>query len=340
MKKNFYIYLIVLICCTFTGQITAEKIADLNTISKPSYLAVDSNRVYIVQQAQVHVYLKNGLKKESMFGKKGEGPKEFMIGRSGRGIFVFPLKKKLFINSIGKISYFTFSGDFIKEFPTGTGSRAARFQPWGEGLISMALDIGNSKADFGFYLSKMDLDLKNKKPLYKLPFIQRGRLVFPVVRPEYRTYNENAILLDTKQDNIKVFSNDGTILEVFKLELGKTKVSEGYKQRIYRFFKTNPLTKDRYQMLKKMIRFNEFLPDIQNFWVDNDNGNIYIQTFIEERGGYEFYIFKITGEFVKRTHMNVDYIDPTRIAPAAVFNNQFYQLKEGEENWELHRTKF
>ncbi len=109
-KTNLVILLLLLANLVF-----ATKIVPLPEIIKPDLIKVDGDDMVIAEKASISIYSLKNFKLIKKFGKEGEGPQEFklIMGFFGLNISIHP--EYIIINSVGKISYFTRKGEFIKE---------------------------------------------------------------------------------------------------------------------------------------------------------------------------------------------------------------------------------
>jgi len=109
MIKKIFLILIVLLL-VFTHLVFGKKAVVLSEVVKPGAVAVQGNRLYVTEGESVHIYSLNPFKYIKKFGKKGEGPAEFK-----RMPYLIPFPEYVFINSPGKIQFFSAAGDFKKE---------------------------------------------------------------------------------------------------------------------------------------------------------------------------------------------------------------------------------
>ena len=157
MKKVSLIVLTSL--CLMLLFIRAEKAAVLKELMKPGGIAVDKEQFYVTEGTTVFIYSRDYTFKKK-FGKKGEGPREFMAYAA-----VTPMKDCLLIGSQGKISYYTKDGVFIKELKASTGTGGDMFMPLKDNFAGR----GYARADkVGYFtVNLFDGELKKIKELYR-----------------------------------------------------------------------------------------------------------------------------------------------------------------------------
>ena len=183
MKKLAFIIIIVLI--VFTLHCYSETLTIFKDLTKPSFLSVDKNHIYVIEKAKIYLFRIDDFKKVLEFGREGEGPGEFKLTRSKKGVTLYPSDDMLFTNSIGKISWWSMEGKLIKEFKTKSGSTISRYLPLGDLLVGMVV-VGSSEGEkLSFNLEIFNKDFKKLKTLTTLNFVKKGRLQFPFTRPTF-----------------------------------------------------------------------------------------------------------------------------------------------------------
>jgi len=91
-NKRLSATIATLLIFLFIGSPVRAKTIPLPDLMKPASIAADAERLYISDGTTVHVYSRNDFKLEKTFGKKGEGPQEFMV-HSSHGVDVLPQTK-------------------------------------------------------------------------------------------------------------------------------------------------------------------------------------------------------------------------------------------------------
>ena len=117
MKQTLF----VLLCFCFVTAAFAGKVVPLPDITKPKTITVIDNQVFITENIRVTIYSAKDFKKITAFGKRGEGPREFKImdnAEIGIGVQVSVQPDYILVNSIGKISYFSRTGEYLREVNT------------------------------------------------------------------------------------------------------------------------------------------------------------------------------------------------------------------------------
>ncbi len=145
--KLFILLIYLFFCSVF---VMAEKVAVLREIDKPQAIAIDQNQLYITQQASVFIFSLTNFSLRKKFGRLGEGPEEFSI-LPYRPLGIDVSTDQIIINSLGKISYFSKSGRFLREVRSKTLALGlipldSRFLGW-----SRAADKGVAYATINIY---------------------------------------------------------------------------------------------------------------------------------------------------------------------------------------------
>jgi hypothetical protein len=337
--KRFILSIIFLL---ISAVLSAAKAIPIEEVSKPYEILVDGERIYITEGPTVYIYSSKDYKFKKKFGKLGEGPQEFKLG-PGQGVLDFHITPDcLKINTIGKMSFFTKDGAFIKEIRNPGGNW---LQPVGDKYVGMQRLYGSRKRDTRFrIISIFDSDLKKIKEIYREEdSIQTRRNKFNPVSwspISYRTSHDK-IFIDDRQKTILVFNSNGEKLYDINIEYEQLKITDDIRQQFIKYYKEeSPDWRQHWERLKTMIRFPRHLPTIKNYFVTEQK--IYILTFMTKAEKSEFLVLDLKGKLLKRTFLPLVKMDLLDYHPYTVNNERLYQLIENEdtEEWELHVTDF
>ncbi len=333
----------VLIFVLITGLIPSmgfgKKLATLPELLKPTSLAVDDNQFYIVEGAEVSIYSLEDFKLKSKFGKAGEGPQEFIISPIGNSLIIFPHQDSLLINSFGKFSVFTKEGKFVKEIKIKGTLQFSLYQPFMKGFAGMDAALDEKTQSMFTTLNIYDGELNKIKEIHRQEVIQRGRFEYPAVPAVFYVMGHSIIMAGREGFVINKFDAESNREVLIQREYKPIKMTEKYKNWVMEYFRTDPLIGQQYELIKKMIKFPDYFPVIQFLFAADQK--IYVMTFLEKDGKYEFFVFDINGKFIKRVFLPYRYINPIFPTPSAFKNDKLYQLLEDEdtEEWELHATE-
>ncbi|MGD2088267.1 MAG: hypothetical protein PVH61_18965 [Candidatus Aminicenantes bacterium] len=330
-------WLILVLFISVSISLWGKKLAQLPDISRPYQLWVDNQQFYVTEGASVFIYSLQDFSLKKKFGTAGEGPQEFKIPPGTPGVLLYPLTDSLVINSLGKISFYKKEGSFIKELKNPAGSMVSLYCPLGSQFVGLGTISENQSSSYTFNI--YDGNLAKIKEFHRLPMFQRGRMEFPGTPPIFYVSN-NKIIVGGGRDElaIHIFDAKGSEVYSIKREYKRQKLTEDYKKGTFKFFSTNPATKQAFESMKHMITFPDYFPPIQYFFVDDQK--IYIQTYKKKEVMDEFFIYDLKGKFLQRLFIPVEYLYGFMPYPIAIKNNTFYQLVENldgaEEIWELH----
>ena len=332
MKRIIILILFFLIAM----GLSAEKLATLEGLMKPESISIGNGRLYILEGVTFHIYDMKTFSLIKKFGKEGEGPKEFKKSPFGPPIIFFPFKDQLLINSMGKLSYFTQDGEYIKERKM-SGFRI--MHPCGKNFLSSGTG-NNADGKMVMTIQLLDQKLEQIKELY-----QSDMQVGPNARFEYPNSPFGFMAIDdkiyigagTEGFVIKVFDLLGKPLYQIKKEQKPIRVDQKYKDKTINWFKTNPAAKQYWEFFKDRLQFKEYYPAFAEFTVDNDL--IYMFTYKQQDNRNECIVLDLKGNEITRTYLPY----PERYGwdfryPYNITNNTFYILTENidDEEWELH----
>jgi hypothetical protein len=313
-----------------------KKLATLPGHARPYALVMDDTQFYVCDKAEVSIYSRKDFKLKTKFGKEGEGPQEFKLPANKEGVFVFPQSDYLLISSMGKASFYSKQGKFIKEVRTDSLLMPGLYQPIGSKFAGLGSTQGGD-VSMAFTINLYDAKFKKIKEIYKQDFMQQGSMTFPMVFPILFVEGNKIIAPGGDEFVLNIFDADGNKVSTITRPYERLKVTGDYKKGIHHYFKTDLGTKQYYEaFLKKMLKFRDDFPAIQFFLVDN--GRIYIQTYLKKDDKYEFFIYDLEGKLIKRLFFPVKFQDALKPNPFDIEDNTFYQLieNEDEEEWELH----
>jgi hypothetical protein len=312
------------------------KIISLPGHSRPAYLAVDRNNIYISDFPSIYIYSLDGYTFKKKFGKKGEGPREFL---NYANITLF--RDKMIINSVGKISFFTREGDFLKEKKLELVGSA--FKP-----------VGNHYGVYGFTqedkvvyqtINVYDAGFKKVKEIYRYPgWLQlqgpkRGAYGVNHARFGMLVYEDKMVVMDMEDFKVYVWHEKSDNLITIKQDYEKLKFTAADKNKYLDFFKTDPNLRGFFENLRPLLTFPDHYPPIRSFGVGD--GKIFVITYEEKNGKSRFFIFNMNGEFIKTTFLPLKGGMAHYQNPYFFSNGKMYQLveNEDEEEWELHITE-
>ena len=321
-----------LLLLVFAFAAFGQKIAEFPQLFKPGTITFDSNRLYITQEASIHIYSLPDYKLIKTFGRGGEGPQEFIINQNQR-LLVFLTPDHIVVNSIGKVSLYTKDGTFVKELKA---VRGGPFMPLGDGFLGR--DFTQEQGKNSITTNIYDANLTKVKEVTRIEIPQRGPTInaFSAAITSI-AYGDKIFTAGKKEFFISIFDLHGNPLTSITREDYQYKtITEEDKERYFSSVKARFTEPGQYEYIKKNTQFPETYPAIQQFYLADNK--IYIQTYNEKDGKFEFIIYNTDGQFVKTTFISMVRSSTGMFYPMAFHKGKFYQLIENDksEKWELY----
>jgi hypothetical protein len=339
-RRNKFFIVVWAILLLPAGFIRAEKVAELPELMRPNQVSIGYDRIFVSEATTIYVYSLKDFKLAKKFGKRGEGPQEFMITPMGPPMVVYPLNNKLYISSNAKLSEFTIDGQFITEAKLPPFQV---FKPFYKGAYlftgtsvddkqqpHLSVNLGNEKFEKvkTLYISDMKMG-----PAFQMNF--------PLNPIEFETQGNRAFIpVGNEKFVIDVFDETGKKLYSIKKKHTPTKVPEEYKKTTLNWFKTSPSTKNFWEFFKNRISFRSHYPAIQTIIVQD--GRIYVITYKKQKENTQCIILDLKGNELKQTYVFVPpIIGMDFYAKYSIYKGTYYLIKENEdeETWELFKTK-
>ncbi len=306
------------------------KVGVLEEIGRPDMLDIDGNRLYITEGASIYIYSQKDLKLIKKFGKAGEGPGEFVVNRFIR-LNIRP--NDLQVISVGKLSYFTKNGDFIKE--TRTNALNQGFQPIGDKFAAMSVTRENNRTYST--LNIYDSNLKKLGEIHRWTHFLQGdkMLVFPDP-PVFSTYDNKIFVARGRDFIIDAYDLSGKKLFSITYDYKKRKVTSEDKKMYHQNFSTDRHFKQYYPRIKNNMQFPDYFPALEEFMASDNK--LYVWTHNKEQGKTEFLVFDLEGKLLKKVYLPFFKRNFLTYFPMTIRNNTLYQLIDNPdtETWELH----
>lgn len=312
---------------------TAEKAASFTDFSKPHKLVIDKDRMYVTEGANIFIYSLKDYKLIKKFGKPGEGPKEFKL-RRGHSVWFNVENDKLLIGSVAKVSFFTRGGEFINEVSVPLGRY---FQGLGKDKYvgrSYTREANKNFTTINFYDAKFTPGSEICRHMIAQ---QPGRFAMWLTPFLNHVYDNKLFVAGHEDMIIDVYGQDGKKLYEIKTDYQRVKVTEDQKKRKKDFYKKDPRrTPQQVERILKGIWFPTHFPAVSDFHVNE--GKVYVKTYKEKNGTYEFYIFDIKGKLLKKVFIPMAMRYVVVVYPYTVSGGKMYQLVENDdtEEWEIH----
>ena len=310
----------------------SARIIQLPFITNPDTLVAEDNQVYISCFPTIFILSLPQGKLVKKFGREGEGPGEFkMFIRFHRH------PEFLIVNSSGKMSTYTKSGDFIKEERL-PGNNV--FKPVGKNFAGYRLSDDAKSKKTTVSIDLFDSEFKRIKEIYstEFKFQSQSQKIFPIRNQgTFRVYKDK-IVVNGSGGEILVFNSEGAKIRVIKPEIKRIKVTERDKLRYREYYRNYPQYRQYYEAAKKWFRFPEYFPAIHEIYVAD--GKIYAETHEEKENQRAFLIMDLEGKILQKIFLEVSEINPLEKHLCTFNGDKFYKLVENEdtEEIELHIT--
>jgi hypothetical protein len=327
MKKRAYWILFLIL---FTGLCFAEKVASFTEFINPYEFKVDVDRFYISEDTSIYIYSLKDYQLIKKFGKKGEGPGEFLLV-GGKELLIDILPGNIMVNSYGKVVYFTKDGDYLREKKIKAVSK--RLTPVNDQFVGLKykrenkilfhqINLYNSSFELvkTIYQHKHGLQLGTKRKFNPLT----------IDPPACKVGDNKIFMLDGQHEAVHVFNEKGEpLFSVTNKDELLEFTDEDKKDML-----NDPYWKGLTQRISPIIDFPGYFPPINWFYIDPVQKVIYLNTFKRENEKRKYILFDFNGRFIKKILL------PSG-GHIAFFNGKYYRLveNEDEEVWELHVTE-
>lgn len=330
MKK---VNIFILIMFLTTALLVPAKSVVMPELLKPELIIIDNDEIFLCEGVEIFVYSLKDFTLKKKFGSKGEGPMEFLATPETGGMRLDVLPKHILVNSIGKLSYFTRDGEFVKVVKSKKGFSVYRplIGDAGEqyGGLSFAIKDKLLYVIVGIY----DAELNRVKEIFeqKNPY-QQGRKMNPFLGPPrlYSNGKDRLVINNFVDGSIPVFNAEGERVYTLSPDYRRKKVTSADRKAILHFYQTEPSIKDNWPIIKNQLEFPANFPEVRICTVTN--GHVYIETYNREENKSEFFIYKLdNGEFVKKVFLPVENLDVFWPYPYTFYGDSFYQVVENPD---------
>ncbi len=357
MKKIIILLFLFILFSVFV--LKAEKLAEFTGHINPTQVLVDTDKesLIVIELPKISIYSLKDYSLKKRFGKSGEGPGEFIIpGKFLAGSFkVGEIQGGKFpVNSSGKVSIFSSSGDFIRDCKTLDGQD---FILLGDKFAGQGQMFDEKAKVYFAKFCLYDSQLKLEKTLLKKESIIRAKKAglanteWYYFSKSYSSYlvTDNKIFYSGFEEGFKidVFDNKGNSLPAIeRKDFQPVEFKKEHGEKVLLHFRNDPRDRQHYEFWKKAIKFPTHFPPIRS--IHADDKTLYIRTYQKVGDKTEFYVYTTAGKFLKKVFLplresNSMYKFPflRDTEPFTFSKGKLYQLlnNEDEETFELHVDK-
>jgi hypothetical protein len=338
IKKKIFNITVLLICTVMVG---AQSKYSLPELKKQGSFFLDKNQMYVVEDTTIFIYRLNDFKLVKSFGKKGEGPQEFMLNPQYGPMFLDVSGDDILVHSFSRLSRFTKKGEFIKEIRL-PNPMIFRLTKLGNYLLASRLSQGEKETMRS--LVAYDQEMNAVKELVTIPHEFTSGKGWKVLQSNPITFVYQDKLLYGWENILQLHVMDKSFNKLYtiKHDIEPVKITAKDQEIIVEYIKTNPRTKPIYEQLKPIL-FPDYFPAMIDAFADN--GFLYIQTFEKKGDGdenqYKFHVFDIGGKYLKSIFLSLKMMNPIQSYPTRIRDGYLLQLVENPdtEGWELYKSK-
>lgn len=333
--RGFIVFLVFLFLTVFTLYANRTGGIELPELQKPNAINLDDSQLYITDGMSVLIYSLKDFKFIKKFGKKGEGPREFMDSPYGLNITLYP--DYMVVHSLGRESFFKKDGSFIRE--QNTNPLSIGLKPLGNGYVGQKLITDREKKSIEFGIVLYNDKFETVKDLHRFPhpfFLKQKINPFDLKGSTFQVYNEKVFIND-QEGHIMVFDEKGDKLKTIALNIPKVEATKELRERFLNHWQYSVLSLE-YKRFKDNINFSADCPAIRDFRVVD--GKMYVTTYKEVNGQNRMIIVTTDGKPVKKTFVpmvHVNMVIPVLYSFYTIHHDKLYRLEENPdtESWEL-----
>jgi hypothetical protein len=338
--RNVFCRFLVFFLCggILTEWTLGTDIFSLPELVNPNSIDIQDQRVVIADGTTISIYSLKDNRIITKFGRKGEGPGEFILPVSGPtvGLNVAVHKEMIIVTSLRKLSYFSRSGSFLKDIKMSEGLFSGGFKPIGDRFIGHGFRSENKINHLTVNL--YDPDLKKIHEILRIKATYQPGKGLDLFSTSflYETSQNQIYIIGDKDFNIDVFDEVGKRLYTIRQKYKKEKITEIHKAHVYDFYKTDPMFKDRFDRIKKILVFTKFFPAVRDFQVTDDR--MYVFSYQKKNGKNECRILDLKGGFIAKKFIKIHDKNPLLFFPYKIQDGKLFQLVANDdmEIWELH----
>ena len=337
MRKK--IAILVMIACMLGTFLQAEKVAELTEIARPQAIDWGNGNIYILEGTTIYIYDDSTYAYKGKFGKEGEGPGEIRTQPFGGPLLMLPMKGKLVVSSMGKLSTYSPDGTFVNERKISVFDT---FYPFGDRYICMTVHTREDRKQvLAIYLADKNLE-KTGEPVIisKVEVGQNASFLFPFTAFFPIPYGEKLyVASDPEAFTIDIYDQKGKKTNTLQLDYIPIQIDPEYRKKTETWFQKDASWKNIYPFFKDKINYRKYYPPVHALIAGNDR--LYVSTHrFNDKGWRECIILTPKGKEIKRVFLPIpETYGMDFSAPFNFHDRCFYTFVENpdEEIWELHK---
>jgi len=300
--------LIMLNPWALTADRNDRVVALLAGLKDPTSITVDGSDIFITEKESVSIYSLEDYSLVRRFGKAGDKPGEFSLLPH---LTAYP--DFLLIGNMGKLSFFTRTGDFIRDIriPFRYFYMYFPMLPVEENYIGCNI-AKNQEGKFVYSAVIYDSDFNLIREFYQggppqlLPPPKPGTALSEKVLFEpifdcldIAFHNNRIYVADTRKGfHIEVFDKNGDRLKIIQRDFEKIPVPESWVDEYKQNIRSAP---DREILLQRFdLKFRKFCPAFYSFKVRENK--MFFTTYKQKNGLFEIIEMSLEGDIHKRSY--------------------------------------
>jgi hypothetical protein len=324
--KTFLIFILFI-----SNILNASKVVELLNLTKPNSITIYNNQIFITDGATIFIFSIGNFGLIAKFGKKGEGPGEFI----NEDINLQILSDRILISSTSKILFFSKNGKYMKE--TKIPSYVNNVKKIGNNYIGFKWDINPEADDFYISYNLYKSNFKKLKELHSgnaMIHKNKTRDIFEIFF--YDVVKNKIVIVHRKGFCVDIFDIDGNEINSITRNIKPIPFNEKDKQEVVSYWASQPYYKGFYERMKKRLNFPKYFPKIYQCRVSSTK--IYIITYLTKGNKRECFIYDLNGKYLKRIFLPLKNESPVDHGIFTIYNDKLYQIIENLNNeiWELH----
>jgi hypothetical protein len=324
--------ILLFICLAFFvygGMLNAREsaIINLEELENPQYLVASKKFLLVEDNQNVKMYAMKDFRFIKKIGRRGEGPAEFKS-------FALPqvLADSIMISSQGKVSFFNFSGELLREKRTKLSRYIIR--KLRDKYIGDALK--REKDDFYVAYNLYDSEFSKLKEFYRRKWLihrDGTRDLFEIYF--FDVYDNKIIFAHNQGFNIEILNDKAERLHTIKLTPPRLPFTGEDMDGIIKDMMKNVKNKSYVRSLETRSIRPQYFPAIRKCLLAD--GKIYVITYVKKNGRSECYIFNMEGRQLKKIFIPLRDTSPMVAPPFAISGGRLFQVieNEEEEEWRL-----
>lgn len=333
--------ILLLFLLSFVFHLSGVKVAVLDGVSRPEKIAIDQDKLYVLEDAFIYIYSMKDYSLIKKLGKKGNGPGE-LHPQPAYKLQMQIHEGNIVLNSRYKVIVFTDEGNILLEkripfniiqaIPIKKNYAISKsvFNSQGSNLIGLV-----------FFNPKFE-EIKTVYTRSYPHYSRSGKIdMIPHLILIEKYKNEIYCFDQAGEFEINVYSPSGKLSRTIKTNCKKQKITKKYIQKTWDWARKDVRLRDIKDEIRNMAYFPEYFPVMKNFMIDDDK--IYVQTYdmkLDEDQS-RFIITDLKGKIVKKIYLGGADLNTIEFSAYTFVKENYIYLYDNPvtEEIELHIEK-